>query len=186
MDWFENVFFEKAGSRIKRLALVLFAVEFVVSAIAAVISFFALLFTAEDTGGAFLLTPIGFVLAVGAEWLFTLPLYGFGELLEKVFEIEENTRKEKKKSKSSEPINLETSVSNGRAPLFSNAADNGSWRCPECDALNSASRHTCQMCQRPRKTGTPVPEAEHLVYCPVCGIKNKAGLKRCWSCDAPL
>lgn len=159
LDMLENSFFENAGYRLKRMALVLFAVELILGAISAVISFFSALINIDEMAIALLLIPVGYAVLVGAAWLTCLPLYAFGELLESNYEIEKNTRPEKNEGN-----------------VFVSAKKT---------AVTSPSSTPAQV-NYLSGAGKSAPDVEHLIYCPACGIKNKAGLKKCWSCDAPL
>ena len=158
LDALEIRFFENAGYRLKRMALVLFAVELISGAVAAVITFFYALVNIYDMASLLLLIPIAYVVWMGMAWLSCLPLYAFGELLESNYEIEKNTRPEKGEGNPFVPAKVVVSTP------------------------SSAPKQVGYL----SKAAKPVPEAEHLIYCPSCGIKNKAGNSKCWSCDNPL
>ena len=164
LDQLETSLFENTGYRLKRVALVWFAIEFVVAIVSAVISFFALLFQMDDYGAMFLLVPVGLGVAIGAAWLSALPLYAFGELLETNYEIEKNTRPEKPEGNMFAEAKKTAAKKPAAAPIPS---------APE--QANYLSGSTKQ-----------ATEVEHLIYCPSCGLKNKVGSKKCWSCDSPL
>lgn len=82
--------YDNIGGKIKGLAKIIFIVE----AIAAAISGLALIVSNEETVFAGLLAVI---LGPVAAWVSSWLLYGFGEIVEKVSEIERNTRGEEKK-----------------------------------------------------------------------------------------
>ena len=92
--------YNNIGEKIKSLATILFLIE----AVAAVILGITLIATDEDLmlWGALALT-LGPAVACASSWL----LYGFGELIDKVCDIELNTRGEERKSKAQSRIDEE-------------------------------------------------------------------------------
>ena len=176
-EWFQNTFFKNAGSRIRRMAVILFMVEFVCAILAAAIatfSMFIMLVSGEyDEGALFLVTPLSVFPVIGAAWLFTLPLYGFGELLEKVYKIEKNTRDDSDVKTGPDSITEE--------PEQEEAPPERTWLC-NCGMRNVGSAKTCCGC------GKKYPKAKYgndgyiqcscgaMVQpgvCPLCGAEVK-------------
>lgn len=89
--------FDNIGGKIKGLAKVLFWLE----AIAAVIVGIVLV---EDTDGLSLLFAIAGVLVA---WISAWFLYGFGEIIDKLCDIERNTRDGERKSEAQSKIDSE-------------------------------------------------------------------------------
>ncbi len=91
MSEFLERIYDDVGAQIKGLAKVLFVLEVIASAIAAI----TFLVGAMDSYGSEA-EVISFivVLIVGplAAWVTNIPLYGFGELIEKATKIEYNTK----------------------------------------------------------------------------------------------
>ena len=89
--------FDNIGGKIKGLAMVLFWIE----AIAAVIVGLVLV---EDTDSLSLLYAIAGVLVA---WISAWFLYGFGEIIDKLCDIERNTRGGERKSEAQSKIDSE-------------------------------------------------------------------------------
>ena len=86
MDW-EDFFFSNAGGKIKSIICGIFRIEVILTLIAGIImELIALINLICGNGGVFFLRmlaiPVGAALSIGALWLFTLMLYGFGEIVD--------------------------------------------------------------------------------------------------------
>ncbi len=89
--------YDRIGSKIKVLAKVIFWVEAVVAVIAALVMI-------ESTEGvSLLLGMVGVLVAWVSSWF----LYGFGEIIDKLCEIEKNTRSGDRKSDAQSKIDSE-------------------------------------------------------------------------------
>ena len=96
--------YENIGGKIKGLAKVIFGIE----AVAAVIAGISILASGNDD-----LAFVGLLVIVGGPilaWASSLVLYGFGELIEKACEIEQNTRGEEIKPKPRKEANFKAQV----------------------------------------------------------------------------
>lgn len=92
--------YDNIGGKIKGLAKAVFIVE----AIAAVITGIGLIASDED------LIPIGLLVLFGGPivaWVSSWVLYGFGEIIDKLCDIERNTRGRKIKSKAQAKVDSE-------------------------------------------------------------------------------
>ena len=117
-------------------------------------------FTLIDGGeGMALAGLVIIVVGIISSWVSALSFFALGEIAETVERIEQNTRPEKGER------NI---VDSAKKPV----EQSGVTDLIHANYLSDA--------------GKLAPEAEHLIYCPSCGIKNKAGSKKCWSCDNPL
>lgn len=77
--------FDNVGGKIKALVKIIFAIE---TAVAILVGIF-LIFSSFSPLPGLLVMTLGPILAWISSWL----LYGFGEIIEKSIEIEENTRR---------------------------------------------------------------------------------------------
>lgn len=81
-DYISNMFFKNSGKRIQNIAIILFFIQVIFAAIGGIVMFFAGLIDIDDMGGLCLLSPFAVFLAIGAAWLDSIFIYGFGELIE--------------------------------------------------------------------------------------------------------
>ncbi len=84
--------FDNIGRKIKTLAKWLAYLGFITSVISGIVLLIISLINFEHIGWQILLVPIQIVLGCLISWLSVIILYGFGELIDKVSEIEKNTR----------------------------------------------------------------------------------------------
>ncbi len=125
--------YNNIGEKIKALAKVLFWIIAIIYFILGVIS------TDETNGASLLLILVGIPVA----WIATWFTYGFGELIEKVTEIADNTRHGKYNQnpycQPTDPYHHATATD----PNFASPATH-KWRCERCGYMTSAT--PCHIC----------------------------------------
>ena len=186
LDLVRERLFENAGKRIKKLALIMFVVECIAAAITLILGFIGALieFDFQEDSIGVLLLPFIYAVVVIAAWLLALPVYGFGELLEKTYEIANNTRPQD---------GMAVSPHGGTVaakPMATASAEPAPthWIC-KCGMKNANSSKVCKGCGSGRHPSVlpPIQVAEpqretskkcvcgeryYGAECPLCGRKN--------------
>ena len=103
--------YDNIGRKIKVLARTIFVILTVLTVIAGIIYFFI----ANKSGNEFFyfIGILYIILGPVCAWASTLTLCGFGEIIDKLTDIEYNTRKENTKSRSDMIQEIEDSYKNG-------------------------------------------------------------------------
>ena len=102
--------YENIGSKIKGLAKTLFIIEAIVGVISGIV-------IASTVWDGVVIGILVMVVAPILAWASSLVLYGFGELIDKVCEIERNTRVEGIKSEPREEINSKAQVDSKKTDI---------------------------------------------------------------------
>ena len=127
--------YENIGSKIKNWAKWIFIIE----AIGAIITGLVLLFTDEDLIlYGFLTLVCGPIVAWVSSWI----LYGFGELVEKTVDNENNTRQILKKLNEKSTTNNVILIE--KTTNAKQAVDSHKWRCDGCG--NMRTQTPCEHC----------------------------------------
>ncbi len=119
--------FENIGGKIKGTAKVFFWIGVISSIVVGIV------FVGDTSGLSLLLILVGGL----ASWLSVLIIYGFGEIIEKLCEIERNTRGEKKDNV--KPLNQ-------TSPVKKAIPKNDFWICKNCGTNNSNAKLFCMKC----------------------------------------
>ena len=173
--------YENVGRKIKGVAKVFFWFGIIVSIVGAIICF---VYDAAISG--FVLLIFGPV----SSWIGSLIPYGFGEIVERVTNIDNKIRSGE--NYYSQGANANAFDSNqGKNVLFG-------WKCV-CGHMNPITADTC-VCgrdkygnqdngvkQKSEEAKTPLPEADsEMVVCPSCGQAQKKNPFGCIYCHSPF
>ncbi len=137
---FDNLY-QDVGMKIKKLALWIFIVEMIFSVVSGMLLCF--------TGGEFEFF-IGLGVIVGGAltaYVSSWFLYGFGEIIDKLTDIERNTRHSVTKTTSYEFEAFGSPKDNKKNQSFATVTKtqaNHKWRCPSCGQM--ISEYPCQYC----------------------------------------
>ena len=156
--------FEKIGEKIKGLARTLFVIEAIVSMIMGI----SLMVTHET-----LIFPGILVIVLGPvfAWISSWLLYGFGEIIDKLTKIEENTRAclPPKETAAPADASAENIVTADEAK-------------PVCIVPEEEVNPVYVV---PEDAGYTIVEGKEI-SCNKCGCRQKIGRSSCWNCDAPF
>ncbi len=133
--------FADIGKKIKKMAICIFILE----AGSSILGGLIYMFSGEDLGFLFgmLIIVVGVIVAYVSSWF----LYGFGEIIDKLTDIEYNTRC---KSNASEDKTLENFINKFKpqstqdSQKTQNSTATHKWRCPGCGKMISS--YPCVFC----------------------------------------
>ena len=147
MDW-NSVMFDDVGYKIKKVARIFSWIGIIGYIICGIVMLLAMLFSFRELWYFLFLAPITVFLGCLMSWLSVITLYGLGEMIDKVNQIERNTHKEieeKKtvpaKTSTYSPINKELSPTLQKISPRPNALQK---RSPFCGEIVKSER--CDMC----------------------------------------
>lgn len=162
--------FDNIGGKIKKLAEIICGLGIVASIISGIV----VMAIDED------MILIGLlIIALGCllSWIGSFFTYGFGEIIEKLCEIENNTRTEKSNSvyqSVSQPVQATANCTNAVIRR---------WKCSKCG--NIIDTEPCPICSKKSDGSNAVKvsaDDEGSVTCPICNTKQNGNRRICWNC----
>ena len=150
-EWNERLFGD-IGAKFKKIALVVFWVEMVAGAVAAVIFFFAALTSRYDNGMYFSMMLACLIGVPISAWLSSVGLYAVGEHLELLQNIRSDTYALRKQACGESHPEQQSYVPRSQptytAPAVkpTKTAADGGWRCKKCGENNASGAAFCKSC----------------------------------------
>ncbi|MBE6701730.1 MAG: hypothetical protein E7582_07595 [Ruminococcaceae bacterium] len=136
--------YKNIGSKIKGLATIIFVIEALVSVVAGIV------LLAIDEAFVW----IGLIYLIGGPivaWVSSFLLYGFGELIDKVCEIEKNTRtnnnNDTNKIVNSLPTNIAVDINKKEIVPVSQSSSNLKYNCISITSTGNESHGMCVICK---------------------------------------
>ena len=170
------------GDKMKGLAIIMLIIELIPTVI-----------------GFILLTKISFVIALQClifefiiEWISTWALYGFGEIINKLTDIEYNTRADKADNKDNDMYDSESELPQKKCPECGIRHDFDCPKCPNCnhkygeivDKLTDIENNT-RADKADNKDNNMYGSEIELPQkkCPECGISHDFDCPKCPNCN---